>query len=196
MPPRTRHRPHARVFTGLLALSRDCYDPHMSGDHRDELTHFDAAGAARMVAIGPKPEVARGATAIARVVMQPSTLARIEAGTLGKGDVLGVARLAAIMATKTTAGAIPLCHPVRITAVDVAFTAEPEAAAIAIRVTVEAFDRTGPDMEAMHAASVAALTIYDMCKAVDREMRIEQVMLAEKWGGKSGHFVRDGATRP
>ncbi len=166
----------------------------MSGDKRDELTHFDAAGAARMVPIGPKPEAARGATATARVVMQPTTLARIEAGELGKGDVLGVARLAAIMATKTTAGAIPLCHPVRVTAVDVHFSLEP--AAVAIRVTVEAVDRTGPEMEAMHAAGIAALTIYDMCKSVDREMRIEQIALVEKWGGKSGHFVRGESPTP
>lgn len=156
----------------------------------DELTHFDEDGAARMVAITDKPESPRSATAAARVTMAPETLARIHAGTLGKGDVLAVARLAAIMATKATAGVIPLCHPVRVVAVDVAFAPLTDAVGFEVRVRVDAIDRTGPEMEAMHGASIAALTIYDMCKAIDRGMAIERVVLLEKRGGKSGHFVR------
>lgn len=158
----------------------------------DELTHFDGDGAARMVAVTDKPETGRRATARARVRMAAATLQRIEAGTMGKGDVLQVARLAAIGATKSTATAIPLCHPIRIVAVDVAFETMADRSGIELRVTVDAIDRTGPEMEAMHAAAVGALTIYDMCKAIDRGMVIAEVMLLEKSGGKSGHFVGEG----
>ena len=159
---------------------------------RDPLTHFDEAGAARMVAIDSKPETPRMARARATVRLQEETLARIEAGQVGKGDVLGVARLAAIGAAKSTAQLIPLCHPVRLTAVDVSFELGHRPPCVTVTVTVHAHDRTGPEMEAMTAASTAALTIYDMCKAADRTMAIEQVVLLEKTGGKSGHFSRDG----
>lgn len=155
----------------------------------EELTHFDGDGAARMVAVTHKPETERQATARARVRMAPTTLERILAGTMGKGDVLQVARLAAIGATKATATAIPLCHPIRIVGVDVAFEVISDRSGIEVRVTVCAIDRTGPEMEAMHGASVGALTIYDMCKAIDRGMTITEVALLEKSGGKSGHFV-------
>jgi cyclic pyranopterin phosphate synthase len=157
----------------------------------DELTHFDADGAARMVSVADKDETPRTAVARATVRMAASTLARIEAGLIAKGDVLQIARIAAIAAAKSTATAIPLCHPVRLTGVDVAFTARPDGTRIEIRAEVHAIDRTGPEMEAMHAASIAALTIYDMCKAIDRAMTIEHVELLEKTGGKSGHFVRE-----
>lgn len=156
----------------------------------DELTHFDGDGSARMVAVTDKPETPRTATARARVHMAATTLERIERGTMAKGDVLAVARLAAIGATKTTAIAIPLCHPVRIVAVDVAFEVLADRSGIELRVTVSAIDRTGPEMEAMHGATVGALTIYDMCKAIDREMSIAEVVLLEKTGGKSGTFTR------
>jgi cyclic pyranopterin monophosphate synthase len=156
----------------------------------DSLTHFDEDGAARMVAIDDKPESRRMAKARATVHMRRQTLARIEAGELGKGDVLGVARLAAIGAAKSTAQLIPLCHPVRLTAVDVSFERRLDPPSVEVTVEVHAHDRTGPEMEAMTAAATAALTIYDMCKAIDRAMSIEQVVLLEKAGGKSGHFTR------
>jgi cyclic pyranopterin phosphate synthase len=159
----------------------------------DELTHFDADGAARMVSIADKPETPRTAVARARVRMAAPTLARIQAGQVAKGDVLQVARIAAIAAAKSTAAAIPLCHPVRLTGVDVAFTAAAEPGSLEIRTEVHAVDRTGPEMEALHAAAVAALTVYDMCKSMDRAMSIERVELVEKTGGKSGRFVREDA---
>jgi cyclic pyranopterin phosphate synthase len=155
-----------------------------------KLTHFDAAGAARMVDVGAKPETLRTATASGRVVCAPETLALIAGGRIGKGDVLGVARLAALAGLKRTAELVPLCHPVRVVGSDVAL--EVAADAVAIRATVRAFDRTGVEMEALTAVAVAALTVYDMCKAVDRGMRIEAVQLEEKAGGRSGTWRRRG----
>jgi cyclic pyranopterin monophosphate synthase len=156
----------------------------------ERLTHFDESGAARMVAIEDKPETPRMARARATVRMREETLSTIEAGEVGKGDVLGVARLAAIGGAKSTSRLIPLCHPVRLTSVDVTFELLRELPGVAVEVQVRAVDRTGPEMEAMTAAATAALTIYDMCKAIDREMTVEQVVLLEKAGGKSGHFSR------
>ena len=153
-----------------------------------ELTHFDSAGAAHMVNVASKPESPRMAKARARVAMAASTLAKIEAGELGKGDVLGVARLGGIIGAKQAAMQIPLCHPVRITAVDLSFEIDRELPGVIIEATVEAVDRTGPEMEAMSAASTAALTIYDMCKAIDRGIAIAELRLVEKRGGKSGHW--------
>ena len=158
----------------------------------DPLTHFSAAGEAHMVEIEAKPETPRRAVAGARIRMAPATLRRIAEGQVGKGDVLGIARVAAIGATKRCAELIPLCHPVRITGVEVSFELREELPGVELRAEVRAVDRTGPEMEAMTAASVGALTIYDMCKAMDRTMTIEQVWLVEKAGGKSGHFRRDG----
>jgi cyclic pyranopterin phosphate synthase len=146
-----------------------------------------------MVAVTDKPETSRRATAMARVHMAEATLARVLAQGpegIAKGDVLQVARLAAIGAVKTTAQAIPLCHPVRIVAVDVALGPLAVGTGIELRVTVQAIDRTGCEMEAMHAAAIGALTIYDMCKAIDRGMIIDAVMLLEKSGGRSGDYVR------
>jgi cyclic pyranopterin phosphate synthase len=148
-----------------------------------------------MVDVQAKPEVPRMARASGVVHMQAATLAVVQSGAAGKGDVLGVARLAGIAAAKSTAQLIPLCHPVRLTAVEVDLTPDPDLPGVRIGVTVHAVDRTGPDMEAMAAVSATALTIYDMCKAVDRGMRISEVVLEEKRGGKSGHWVR-GPTRP
>ena len=153
-------------------------------------THFDAAGSARMVDVGAKPVTDREATAAARVVMRPETLRMIVAGETRKGDVLGVARLAGIMGAKRTADLIPLCHPLPISAVSVDLAPEGEDA-IAITATVRTTGRTGVEMEALTAASVAALTVYDMCKAVDRGMRIEALRLIAKSGGKSGDFRQD-----
>ena len=152
------------------------------------LSHFDAAGKAAMVDVTAKPETNRTATARARIVMQPATLALIQAGTAAKGDVLGVARLAGIMAAKRTADLIPLCHPLPLTQVSVDLTPDSAANAVEIAATVRTAGRTGVEMEALTAASVAALTIYDMCKAVDRAMRIEAVRVTHKAGGKSGEF--------
>ncbi len=153
------------------------------------LTHFDAAGNAAMVDVSAKPETARSATARARVTMLPATLRMIAEGGAKKGDVLGVARLAGIMAAKRTADLIPLCHPLPISAVTVDLTTKAEAVEIAA--TVRTTGRTGVEMEALTAASVAALTVYDMCKAVDRGMRIEALRVTHKSGGKSGTFAQD-----
>lgn len=163
----------------------------MSTEREDGLTHFDPDGAPRMVDVDAKPETSRVARARARVRMLPATLARIEAGTIQKGDVLGVARLAGIQAAKRTHDLIPLCHPLRITAVDVALAAVPPDL-VTVEATVRARDRTGVEMEALVAASTAALTVYDMVKAIDRWMSIEAIELLEKRGGKSGDLVRPG----
>jgi cyclic pyranopterin phosphate synthase len=150
-------------------------------------THFDAAGRAAMVDVSDKAETARVAVARGRVVMAPETLARILEGQMGKGDVLGVARLAGIMGSKRTSDLIPLCHPLMLSKVTVDFTPEPPDA-IAIEALVKVKGQTGVEMEALTAVTIAALTIYDMCKAIDRSMRIEDVRLVLKDGGKSGRY--------
>ncbi len=155
------------------------------------LTHFDTAGNAVMVDVSDKATTARTATARARIVMDPATLATIEAGTAKKGDVLGVARLAGIMAAKRTADLIPLCHPLPISAVTVDLTPDRANNAVEIAATVRTTGQTGVEMEALTAASVAALTVYDMCKAIDRGMRIEDLRVVHKAGGKSGEFRQD-----
>ncbi len=151
-------------------------------------THFDAAGNAAMVDVSAKPATARTATAKARVVMLPETLAMIVEGTAKKGDVLGVARLAGIMGAKRTADLIPLCHPLPIAAVTIDLTPDVAANAVEIEATVRTTGQTGVEMEALTAASIAALTVYDMCKAVDRGMRVEALRVVHKAGGKSGEF--------
>jgi molybdenum cofactor biosynthesis protein MoaC len=153
-----------------------------------DLTHTDVEGRARMVDVSEKAETDRLAIAGARVVMQPETLARIEAGEIAKGDVLAVARLAGIMAAKRTAELIPLCHPLALTSVAVELTCVPERSAVEITATCRLKGRTGVEMEALTAASVAALTIYDMCKAIDRAMVVTDLRLLRKSGGKSGDY--------
>lgn len=160
----------------------------------DELSHFDEQGASRMVDVGDKPVTHRMAKASARVVMQPATLARIQQRGLAKGDVLEVARLAGIMAAKRTADLIPLCHPLALDSVRVDFTPFDDQT-LAIEAEVHCTGKTGVEMEALTAVSVAALTVYDMCKAIDRGMVIQQIALDEKAGGRSGHFVREGQPR-
>lgn len=157
-----------------------------------DLTHFDARGHAHMVDVAGKAVTARVAVAGARVRMAPETLARIREGTATKGDVLGVARLAGIQAAKRTGDLIPLCHPLPLeaAAVDFAFVTDPPA--VDIYAMAKTSGRTGVEMEAMTAAGVAGLTIYDMCKAVDRAMVIDGVRLLYKTGGKSGTYVADG----
>jgi cyclic pyranopterin phosphate synthase len=153
------------------------------------LSHFDDAGAAHMVEVGAKPETARVAIASGRIEMARATAGAIRRGRIGKGDVLGVARLAGIQAAKRTAEWIPLCHPLRITGIDLDLRVAGDA--VAITATVRAFDRSGVEMEALAAVSAAALTVYDMCKAIDRGMRITDVRLDEKRGGKSGTWLRE-----
>jgi cyclic pyranopterin phosphate synthase len=150
------------------------------------LTHFDPAGHAVMVDVSAKPETARTATARGRIRMRPETLAVIAGGTAAKGDVLGTARLAGIMAAKQTSALIPLCHPLPITSVTVDLSPGDEAVDIAC--TVRTTGRTGVEMEALTGVTVAALTVYDMVKAIDRGMVIEAVRVVHKDGGKSGEF--------
>jgi len=155
-----------------------------------KLSHFDARGQAHMVAVGDKAETRRIARARGSIRMQQATLRLIQEGTAKKGDVLGVARVAAIQAAKRTADLIPLAHPLALTRVGAEFEPDTVHFGITLTVTVETVGRTGVEMEALTAVSVGLLTIYDMCKAVDRGMRIEGVLLLEKKGGKSGHYLR------
>jgi cyclic pyranopterin phosphate synthase len=155
----------------------------------NDLTHFDAGGRAHMVDVGDKAETRRVAVARGRIAMQPATLARIREGSAAKGDVLGVARLAAIQGAKRTSDLIPLCHPVGLTRVAVEFEITEDPPAVDCIATAECLSRTGVEMEALTAVSVGLLTVYDMCKAVDRGMRIVDVRLLEKKGGKSGHWL-------
>jgi cyclic pyranopterin phosphate synthase len=158
----------------------------------DDLSHFDEHGASRMVDVGDKAVTSRYARANGRVVMQPATLARIQQGGVAKGDVLEVARLAGIMAAKRTSELIPLCHPLPLDGLTIDFSF-PDDRTVAISCEVRVTAKTGAEMEALTAVSVAALTIYDMCKAMDRGMVIEAVRLDEKSGGKSGPFKREGS---
>ncbi len=153
------------------------------------LTHFDSAGQAHMVDVGEKTETRRIARATGGISMQPETLALIQAGGAKKGDVLGIARIAAIQASKRASELIPLCHPLALTRVGVEFAIDEERHGIACTVTAETVGRTGVEMEALTAVSIGLLTIYDMCKAADRGMRIENIRLIEKAGGKSGHWT-------
>jgi cyclic pyranopterin phosphate synthase len=153
------------------------------------LTHFDNAGQAHMVDVGAKADTERVARAAGRIVMQPETLALIQAGDAKKGDVIGIARIAAIQASKRTSDLIPLCHPIALTRVAAEFHIDAAANAVECEVTAQTTGKTGVEMEALTAVSVGLLTIYDMCKAVDRGMRIEHVCLLEKSGGKSGHWI-------
>jgi cyclic pyranopterin phosphate synthase len=153
-------------------------------------THLDESGRARMVDVSDKDVTHREATARAVVFMQPETARLIASGGVAKGDVLAVAQVAGVMAAKRTPDLIPLCHPLPISGVDMAFDLDVDNARLEIRATVRVTSRTGVEMEALTAASVAALTVYDMCKAVDRGMSISHVELLHKAGGKSGEFVR------
>lgn len=157
------------------------------------LTHFDATGAAHMVDVSSKPETARLAVAEGCVVMSPETLAIVTEGRAKKGDVLSVARLAGIMGAKRTADLIPLCHPLPITGVAVDLAADPALPGIRVTATVKTGGRTGVEMEALTAVSVACLTVYDMVKAVEKSMRIEGIRLLLKDGGKSGRYEAEGA---
>ena len=154
-----------------------------------KLTHFDVRGQARMVDVASKAETHRVARAAGRIRMLPATLMRIVAKTASKGDVLGVARIAAIQGAKRASELIPLCHPLALTRVDIEFAIDKKASAVDCLATVETVGRTGVEMEALTAVSAGLLTIYDMCKAIDRGMRLERIQLLEKKGGKSGHWI-------
>jgi cyclic pyranopterin phosphate synthase len=156
----------------------------------NEFSHLDETGKLRMVEVGDKPVTLRQATAACRILVGPKVFPRLLAADLPKGDVWAAARLAGIMAAKNTAQLIPLCHPLPLTGVDIEFIPEPEAQAVVVRAEVRTRARTGVEMEALVAASVAALTIYDMCKAVDRGMIIQDLTLVEKSGGTSGDYHR------
>ena len=156
-----------------------------------KLTHFNQAGEAHMVDIAAKASSARRAVAAGRILMQPETLELIQQGKHKKGDVLGVARIAGIMATKRTADLVPMCHPLALTHVSVEFEVDAEESSIECTVTAETTGKTGVEMEAFTGVQVALLTVYDMCKAVDRGMVIDAVRLLQKSGGKSGHWQRD-----
>lgn len=156
-----------------------------------ELTHFNSAGEAHMVDVGDKAITKRTAVAEGRIIMQPETLAIIEQGTARKGDVLGVARIAGIMAAKKTSELVPLCHPLALTRVNVDLEPMADESAVYCRATVQTGGQTGVEMEALNAVQVSLLTVYDMCKAVDRGMTIDDVRLLEKEGGKSGHWIRE-----
>jgi cyclic pyranopterin phosphate synthase len=160
----------------------------MTGD----LTHFDAQGRARMVDVSAKDVTTRVAIARGTVLMEPETLRRIAEGEIGKGDVLGVARLAGIMAAKRTHDLIPLCHPLPLSAVAIDLRPDIARNAVDIEAEVKTTGRTGVEMEALTAVSVAALTVYDMCKAIDRGMRIAEIRLVHKSGGKSGVYEARG----
>ena len=157
----------------------------------NNLTHIDHDGSARMVDVGAKPESVRVAVSGGHVSMRPETLAAIRAGNIKKGDVLSVARLAGIMAAKRTADLIPLCHPLMLNQIEVELEIDEENSRILIRSTVRTTGKTGVEMEALTATSVAALTIYDMAKAMDREMKIENIRLIEKTGGTRGDYKAD-----
>lgn len=154
----------------------------------DHLTHLDETGKARMVDVGAKPESERVAVAEGTVYMQPETLRLIQEGALKKGDVLAVARIAGVMAAKRTAELIPLCHPIALTQIDLDLSIDAEANAVRIRATARTVGKTGVEMEALTGVSVAALTIYDMAKAVDRAMRLSDIRLLAKRGGQHGDY--------
>ncbi|WP_047552330.1 cyclic pyranopterin monophosphate synthase MoaC [Methylotenera sp. G11] len=156
--------------------------------HQQTLTHFDASGQAHMVDVGKKSETHRIAIASGTISMLPATLALILQGSSKKGDVLGIARIAAIQASKKTSDLIPLCHPIALTHVTVSFDVNEAASSILCTVTTETYGKTGVEMEALTAVSAGLLTIYDMCKAADRGMMISDIRLIEKHGGKSGDW--------
>ncbi len=163
----------------------------MEGEKK-ELTHIDEKGQAQMVDVGPKEETLREAVARGRISMQPETFRLIRSHQVAKGDVLGVARVAGIMAAKQASGLIPLCHPLQITKVDISFESLREEQGFEIHSRIACVGRTGVEMEALTSLTVAALTVYDMCKAVDRTMVISDICLVKKTGGKSGSYEHSG----
>ncbi len=165
-----------------------------------DFTHFNESGRARMVDVGAKASTERVASAQAKIFLQPETLEKIQRGKIAKGDVLAVAQVAGIMGAKKTPDLVPMCHPILLTSVDISFKEEPQPdrngrCSITVTATAKTTGPTGVEMEAMTAVSVAALTIYDMCKAVDRGMTFSEICLLSKSGGKSGTFTRERANQ-
>lgn len=157
-----------------------------------ELTHLNQQGRAKMVDVSPKGETTRIAVARGEVCMKPQTLSLIKEGAIAKGDVLAVSQVAGIMGAKKTPDLIPMCHPLLLTGIDMAFAVNEKDSKVEIEAAVKLTGKTGVEMEALTAVSLAALTIYDMCKAVDKEMVIQNIRLVRKSGGKSGEFIREG----
>ena len=188
-PSQTPHPRHSREGGNPSSSIRPSPAGEPEPSASSQLSHVDASGKAQMVDVGPKAATERVAVVTGSVLMQPDTLKLIEANDIEKGDVLGVARIAGIMAAKNTAQLIPLCHPLPLDHVTVEFRLDHERSAVDIRGTARTTAKTGVEMEAMAAVSVAALTIYDMCKAVDRGIRITDIRLRRKSGGKSGDIV-------
>jgi len=182
----------SRGYNVASILARSLH--HMPATQNTELTHFNAEGQVHMVDVGAKDITHRIAIACGRITMQAETLAKIQAGDHKKGDVLTISRVAAIMAAKKTAEIIPLCHPINLTKVNVEFTIEPDTNSVSCEVTTHTRERTGIEMEALMAVNAGLLTIYDMCKAVDRGMEINAVHIIKKAGGKSGDWERQEAT--
>ena len=194
VPPVPAHQATVRIVVEPQGdkeppMTLESQPPNAAAGKDAQLTHLDDAGHARMVDVGAKPATRREATAVGAVVMQPETLALIVAGELEKGDALATARIAGIMAAKQTPSLIPLCHPIPLTRVAVDLQPDEAASAVNITATVATTAQTGVEMEAMTAVCVAALTVYDMCKAVDRAIRFDGVRLVRKSGGQSGDIV-------
>jgi len=164
-------------------------EDEMGNEHK--LTHVNKQGRAKMVDVNEKKVTARVAVASGRIVMDKSTLELVKSGGMKKGDVLAVAQVAGVMGAKKTWDIIPMCHPIKITGVDIDFEIDEKNSSIEILATTKTMDRTGIEMEALTAVAVAALTIYDMCKAIDKRMEIKDIKLMKKSGGRSGTFVRD-----
>jgi cyclic pyranopterin phosphate synthase len=180
-----------KIFVTYCMPQRPLSMTTIKNSPADQLTHFDATGQAHMVDVGAKQETHRVAVAAGTIRMKAETLAIIVNGTAKKGDVLGIARIAAIMASKRTSDLIPLCHPLALTRVTVDFTVEAEKNSVHCTAQVETFGKTGVEMEALTAVQVGLLTIYDMCKAVDRGMVMSDIRVLEKHGGKSGDWHAD-----
>lgn len=190
MIPATKLRSATLTFRKTLVMTSAKLATTSPADNSG-LTHFDSSGQAHMVDVGAKAETHRIALASGVIRMKPETLAIITSGTAKKGDVLGIARIAAIMAAKRTSDLIPLCHPLALTRVTVDFTVDENASSVLCNAQVETFGKTGVEMEALTAVQVGLLTIYDMCKAVDRGMVMTDVKVMEKHGGKSGSWVTE-----
>jgi cyclic pyranopterin phosphate synthase len=172
-----------------MNTKKHCGASDVTGTNTSGLTHFDATGQAHMVDVGDKKETHRVAVASGTIRMKPETLAIIQSGTAKKGDVLGIARIAAIMGAKRTSDLVPLCHPLALTRVAVDFISNLERSEVICTAQVETYGKTGVEMEALTAVQIGLLTIYDMCKAVDRGMVMTDIRLLEKHGGKSGDWV-------
>jgi cyclic pyranopterin monophosphate synthase len=194
VPASRRSRPSRptllRADPGSLRARPDVVDLRGPGPGLAGLSHVDRRGKLRMVDVSAKPDTVREARARVTLRLRPATLRAIRRGEVVKGDVLGVARLAGIMAAKRTAELIPLCHPLRLTGIDVRFTLDRARSAVHVETAVRTVDKTGVEMEALTAAAGAGLAIYDMVKAIDRGMRLTNLCLVEKSGGRSGHWVR------